>query len=254
MSTPGIDRLAEQLREQTTAFAAAVHGREPDAPVPTCPQWRLRDLVGHIGQAHRWAAGIVVNGAPDGVPDPREADPGAPPEWTGWLLDGAAQLVDAVRGAPPGATVWTYLGPRGADFWLRHMVNDTCVHHADAALAAGTAFRVGPEVAADAITEVLELLSAPDAAALKPALTELRGRVGTLQLSPRGTPLPGWLITLTPRGVSWERGTAAADAVVAGEAQDLLLLFTRRLRVGDSAVTITGDRALVEHWLAHTAL
>lgn len=25
------------------------------APVPTCPQWRVRDLLRHTGMVHRWA-------------------------------------------------------------------------------------------------------------------------------------------------------------------------------------------------------
>ncbi|WP_399118448.1 maleylpyruvate isomerase N-terminal domain-containing protein [Streptomyces sp. KM273126] len=50
-------------------------GTDWDAFVPTCPEWRLRVLVGHLGQAPRRAAGIVRGGPADGVPDPQEAAP-----------------------------------------------------------------------------------------------------------------------------------------------------------------------------------
>ncbi|GAB2620522.1 maleylpyruvate isomerase family mycothiol-dependent enzyme [Streptomyces capparidis] len=206
MENPDIERLAEGLRKHTAAFAAAIGGVDPGRPVPTCPQWRVRDLVGHIGQAHRWAAGIARTGEFGGVPDPREADPGDPREWAGWLSDGAEELIAAVLGADPGAAVWTYLGPRPAAFWLRRMLHDTCVHHADAGFTAATAFRVAPDLAAGAISEALELLCAPGAETLKPALAELRGNGETLRLSPTERSERGWLITRTPLGARWERG------------------------------------------------
>lgn len=252
MQQLGIERLAEGLREQTKAFSGVVRGMDPERRVPTCPQWRVRDLVAHIGQAHRWAAGIVRAGAAEAVPDPRDVDPGAPGAWPRWLADGVTDLVTAVRGTPPEATVWTFLGAGPAVFWLRRMLHDTCVHHADAALASDTAFRVAPDLAADAICELLDLLCAPGAEAVKPALAELRGHGERLQLQAKGPAAPGWVVTRTAQGPTWERGPAAADVAVTGTVQDLLLLLHRRL--SPTAVTITGDRALLDHWLTHTAL
>ncbi|MEV7094756.1 maleylpyruvate isomerase family mycothiol-dependent enzyme [Amycolatopsis sp. NPDC051045] len=239
-------RLAEGLREHTAGFAAAVAGADPDARVPTCPKWPLRVLAGHVGQAHRWAASIVRSG-PSPVPDPFDADPGAPEKWSGWLLEGAADLEDAVRAAG-GTPVWTFFGQQPATFWLRRMLHDTTVHHADAALATGAGFTVAPDLAADAISEWLELLSDPVTASLKPDFAELRGTGQTLQLNPGDG--PGWLITRTPDGVRWTRATRAADVTLAGPIRDLLLVLTRRLPA--DRVTITGDRALAVDWLAHT--
>jgi hypothetical protein len=33
-----------------------------DTRVPTCPDWALRDLAGHIGSVHQWATGFVAEG------------------------------------------------------------------------------------------------------------------------------------------------------------------------------------------------
>ncbi|GAB3500728.1 maleylpyruvate isomerase family mycothiol-dependent enzyme [Amycolatopsis cihanbeyliensis] len=242
-----VARLAEGLHEHTAGFATAVARADPDTSVPTCPEWPLRVLVGHIGQAHRWAAGIVRSG-PSPVPDPLDADPGFTEEWSGWLHEGAADLADAVLVADE-SPVWTFFGPRPATFWLRRMLHDTTVHHADAALATGTEFEVAPDLAADAISEWLEILSDPVTPSMRPAFAELRGTGQTLQLRPDTG--PGWLITRTPDGVRWARATGTADATLAGPLRDLLLVFTRRLPA--SRVTITGDRDLADHWLAHTA-
>ena len=145
-----------------------------------------------------------------------------------------------------------FLGERPATFWLRRMLADTSVHHADAALTAGTAFEIAPDLAGEAISEGLELLSAPGAASLKPALDELRGDGQTLQLRP-AEQSTGWLITRTPGGVRWERRTADGDVVVSGAVRDLLLMCSRRIATDDARITITGDRALLTHWWAHTA-
>lgn len=240
--------LAEALLDRTTRFAGTVAGADPDAHVPTCPDWPLRVLVGHIGQAHRWSASIVRSG-PSAVPDPLDADPGTPADWAGWLHQGATELTKAALDA--GDTpVWTFFGPQPARFWLRRMLNDTTIHHADAALATDTAFDVAPGLAADAITEWLEMLSDPVTASLRPDFAQLRGTGQTLLLAPDEG--DGWLVTRTPDGVRWTGATtAAADVTLAGPARDLLLVFTRRRPA--SAVTVTGDRALAEHWLAHTA-
>jgi uncharacterized protein (TIGR03083 family) len=240
-------RLAEGLHHHTAGFADAVENADPDAKVPTCPEWPLRVLTGHVGQEHRWAASIIRSG-PSPVPDPFDADPGSPAKWSDWLREGAEDLEDAVQAA--GDTpVWTFFGPHPARFWLRRMLHDTTVHHADAALATGTPFTVAPDLAADAISEWLELLSDPVTASLKPDFAELRGTGQTILMDPGAG--PGWLITRTPEGVRWTRATEAADVTLTGPVQDLLLVFTRRLPA--DRVTITGDRALAGHWLAHTA-
>jgi uncharacterized protein (TIGR03083 family) len=239
--------LAEALHARTAAFAETVTGADPEARVPTCPDWPLRVLVGHIGQAHRWAADIVRSG-PSPVPDPLDADPGTPETWADWLRQGADDLAKTVLDA--GETpVWTFFGEQPARFWLRRMLHDTTIHHADAALTTGTTVEVAPDLAADAISEWLEVLSDPITASLRPGFAELCGTGQTLQLRPEQG--RGWLITREPGGVRWTRETSPADVTLTGPVQDLLLVLTRRRPAGD--VTITGDRALADHWLAHTA-
>jgi uncharacterized protein (TIGR03083 family) len=239
--------LAEALHARTAAFAETVTGADPETRVPTCPGWPLRVLVGHLGQAHRWAADVIRSG-PSPVPDPLDADPGAPRTWAGWLRQGADDLAKTVLDA--GETpVWTFVGDRPAKFWLRRMLHDATIHHADAALATGTAFEVAPDLAADAISEWLEMLSDPVTSSLRPDFARLRGTGQTLQL--RHGQDPGWLITRGPDGVRWVRETATADVTLAGPVRDLLLVLTRRRPA--ERVTITGDRALADHWLAHTA-
>jgi uncharacterized protein (TIGR03083 family) len=244
----GFERLAEGLMEQTEGFARAVCATDPGTPVPTCPEWAVRDLAGHIGQADRWAAEIVRKGEYVPVPFVRDAESGEPARWAEWLRGGAEELVGAVAEAGPESMVWTVLGARPALFWLRRMLNETCTHHADAAIAAGVGYEVADDLAADAINEGLGLLSAAES--FKPELAELRGRGERIRLRPSS--MTGWVITRTPDGVRWARGDGEGDVTVAGAVADLMLLLARRLPPEDPRLEVTGDLALLDHWLART--
>ncbi|MGW1106568.1 maleylpyruvate isomerase family mycothiol-dependent enzyme [Streptomyces sp. NPDC002540] len=251
-STLDTARCVEGLREQTAGFARAVAGRAPDTRVPTCPEWPLRTLVGHVGQEHRWAAELVCNGQQLPVPDPRQADPGAPDGWAGWLREGAEELIRAVQETGADAEMHTFFGPRPNAFWLRRVLSDTCVHHYDAALATGAAFEITDDLAADAISENLDLLATPGFETARPTVAGLRGRGELIGFRPTST--EGWVITRTPEVLRWERGSAEADVVVSGAVADLMLVFSHRVPPEDDRVTVTGDRALLDHWLAHTEL
>ncbi|MFC6883785.1 maleylpyruvate isomerase family mycothiol-dependent enzyme [Actinomadura yumaensis] len=252
-TAPTPERLAEGLREQTAAFAAHVDGGDPDARVPTCPEWTLRDLVAHVGRAHRWAAELVrtrsqeVAGGPSRVP----VDGSEP--WRDWLLEGADLLVAAAEEAGPDATLWSFVGPQPPAFWLRRMLNDTSVHQADAAATTGGAFTIAPDLAADAIDEALLMLSGPWAEKARPQLARLRGEGQTLGWRATGAPPAAWLVTRTPDGVTSRRSSAEGDVNVSASLADLLRVLSRRLPPDDPAVTVTGDRPLLDHWLSHTA-
>lgn len=248
LATFDVARMSAALAETTSAFAAAVADLDPDTTVPTCPDWSVRVLVGHLGQASRWGAEVVRTGTADGLPDPRGQDPGPQAGWATFLQAGAAELVDAVRAADRTATVWTPVGPCNPDFWLRRMLNDAAVHLADATSMAGRPYIVAPELAVDVISEVLELVSAPLARTLNPSADQLRGTGQTMLLRP--DEVVGWLVTRTPDGVRWTRAHRPADVELRGPARDLVLVLARRLP--PTAVTITGDRALLDHWLANT--
>ncbi|WHT17416.1 maleylpyruvate isomerase family mycothiol-dependent enzyme [Crossiella sp. CA-258035] len=258
------DQLSSWLRGEIAEFVSVVDGLDPAARVPTCPEWQVRDLVGHIGQGFRWAGELVRGGSAVPVPDPKRADPGPPSAWRGWLVDGVGELIEAVerRGEEP---VWTFLGPGAARFWLRRLLHDLVVHHFDAANVAGRDYLVAPELAADTICEGLELITAPEAVAWVPGLAGLRGDGRRLAVRPTDGQA-GWLITREPVGARWEReevgavgagagvrGLAGVDVVLAGRTRDVLLVLTRRLDPGDGRVSVTGDRALLADWLAHVA-
>lgn len=232
--------LGEHLIEQTEAFADLVKDVDPGTRVPTCPEWSLRVLVGHVGQAPRWAAGIVRTRQAAAIPDPYEADPGPQSSWPEWLRAGALDLVKSVAD-DPDLEVWTMLGPRPASFWLRRMLCDLVVHRADAAFTARAPYLLSPDVAAETISEGLQLF------------TEIRPLPGTGQtILVRPNEVEPWLVTLTPEGMTVSRGGEVGDVVVSGPVRDLMLALTRRISLED--VTVSGDDTLLGRWLANIVL
>jgi len=49
----------DAIQHEGQLLAGAATQTELDAWIPTCPDWRMRDLVRHVGGVHRWATGYV---------------------------------------------------------------------------------------------------------------------------------------------------------------------------------------------------
>jgi uncharacterized protein (TIGR03083 family) len=133
------DRYVAEIGASTAGLAEILAEYDQSLPIPTCPEWTLRQLVTHVGRAHRWAAEITRTRSDAFIPF-REVPDGKLPddraEQRAWLQAGAARIVDAVREAGSDL-VWSFTGPVPAGFWIRRMAHETLVHRADAQLAAG---------------------------------------------------------------------------------------------------------------------
>src|ERR1700729_1724369 len=147
------DRYAAEIKASTAGLAEILADYAQSLPIPTCPEWTLRQLVTHVGRAHRWAAEITRTRSDAFIPF-REVPDGKLPEdaaeQRAWLRAGVARIVDAVREAD-GDLVWSSPGRAPAGFWIGGMAHETLVHRADAQLAAGAEPEpvIDAEVAAD---------------------------------------------------------------------------------------------------------
>jgi uncharacterized protein (TIGR03083 family) len=253
------DRYAAEIEASTAGLAEIVAEHEQSLPIPTCPDWTLRQLVTHVGRAHRWAAEITRTKAAAPIPFRAVPDgklPDDPAEQRAWLRAGAALIIGAVREAGSDL-VWSFTGPGPAGFWIRRMAHETLVHRADAQLAAGAEPEpvIDAEEAADAIDEWLTLLTA-GILGHADELTETLPAGAVLHLHATDDELGGrgeWMIRHDPGGLTVEPGHGNADAAVTGPAASMLLVLMRRRPASDPAVTVDGDGAVVDGWLASTA-
>jgi len=249
---------ARALIAENVAFADLLRGADLSAPVPTCPEWSLEQLMRHVGRGDRWAAQIVAEQATDRL-DPRTVAGGKPPagrdsEIT-WLHDGVHALLDAVNRSGAQTPVWTFLGTRPAAWWIRRRLHETAVHRADAALTLGAEFQIDAAVAADGITEYLErvmIRSAED----DPSWAGLPLRDGqSLHLHATDDELGTageWTIFGRVDGIEFKRGHAKATAALRGPARDLLLAIVRRGSATELGLEIFGDQSVWDTWLAST--
>lgn len=228
------------------ADAAAVAGL--DAPVPTCPEWAVRELVHHIGGVHRWAADVVGAARTQFRDEPLELVAGGWPADDAtiqWFRDGHAALVAALDGAPADLDCVTFLpAPSPLAFWARRQAHETAIHRLDAERAAGLITTFEPTFAADGLDELLTGL------APRPRRhTATDGPVTlALQTSDAGR---GWRVTIDPVGVAAEAQPTeldASDLLITGTADELYqLMWNRRSLDG---LDVRGDPALLDVWSA----
>lgn len=140
-----LERSSEQVAALASRSAA-------DEPIPSCPGWVARDLVAHLGGVHAWARGIVAGGSPK---DPRPEPEG---DLSQWYAGQARQLIDDLRAVDPAAPAWSFSDDRTVAFWLRRQPHETEMHRLDLAMAAGENPTYDDELAADAISEVFDVM------------------------------------------------------------------------------------------------
>ncbi|MEU1125448.1 maleylpyruvate isomerase family mycothiol-dependent enzyme [Streptomyces sp. NPDC005899] len=247
------DRYCDELLTQTRLLNETLEGADLTAHVATCPDWTLYDLVVHLGGAHRWAGETVRTRAterltPDRVPGTRAPSAGDPAALASWLAEGAAATAEVLREAGPDTAVWTWALERRTAFWARRMVHETAVHRADAVLATGGEPTVAPEVAADTITEWLQIVAFAQAQG-DPEKAGLRGPGRSLHLHATDRPGAEWLIELGQDGFTWRHAHEKATVALRGPLTGLMLAFNRRRKPDEGGLEVLGDRGLLDFWL-----
>jgi uncharacterized protein (TIGR03083 family) len=236
-----IPELIDAIRSEGDLMATAADKTSADTPIPSCPEWCMRDLVRHQGEVHRWATAIVRDGLqrPD-VPEPvwPEDD-----ELVSWFRDGCAALVGVLERADADLDCFAFLpAPSPVHFWARRQAHETGIHRADAEGAVGPVTPFDPGVAVDGIEEMLYGFASRSRSKLRsPAPVTLGMETTDADAA--------WRVTVDPDRVEVARrdgGAIDADCVVSASASDLyLLLWNRAPR---SVAEITGDANVLDLW------
>lgn len=251
------DRYCAEICTQTALLCSHIADADLSVPVPSCPGWSLGQLVRHLGAGHRWVEEIVRTRATQ-PPSDRElrvlADTDRDPAELGaWLAEGAARLAGTLRAAGPDAEVWTPIpGKHTPVAWARRFTHETVIHRADAALAAGAAFAVDPDVTVDAVDEWMELGSLPQIFEILPGRRELLGPGRTLHFHATDTAPEAaaeWVVDLTGDVIVWRRAHEKAAVAVRGPLTDLLLLIYRRRPPRGRNIEVIGAEDLLHFWL-----
>ncbi len=228
----------DAIGTQTDRLVQAAEQAGLDARVPSCPEWDVAELLGHMGRVYGWARACVE--ANQFVSPGELAGPPPPPERAAWVRDQSGKVVAALD-RPADTPAWTWAPSGNVAFWQRRQAHETVVHRVDAELAAGALTPVPPRLAVDGIDELLELL--PHLIGVAPPT----GHGETVHL--HCTDQDGeWLARITEHGLEVERTHAKGDVAARGNASDLFLVLMRR--EPPDRVEVLGDRAVLDRFLA----
>ena len=244
---------ATALTGQNQMLGELLRDADWSVPVPTCPGWTLLQLLRHVGRGDRWAAQIITDQADTSL-DPRLVRDGRPPaDVQGairWLAQSPQVLLAAVEAVGPGTEVSAFTGPKPAVWWTRRRLHEATVHRADAAIALGAPYELSAELAADGISEWLERLADQQALGQAPSLPA--GARLALRTTDQNLTDRAWTVFGSATGMQWVGRPDAADLTVSGPATDLLLALLRRHPAEATGISMQGDTALWDSWLALT--
>lgn len=236
--------LLGHLRREGRRIAALLDGSGPidtSTTVPTCPDWDVAALVGHIGWVHRWAtAAIITAVAPDRSTIGRP-DPGAPlAVLHDWFSEGLDALGETLDGADPEAETWhPFPARRTVGFWFRRLAHETTIHRVDLEIALDRRSPLDATLASDGIDEYLGVIV--------PMLIG-SGRAATpdATLHVHCTDVAGeWMLRPTDGAPVLTREHAKGDAALRGPAESLLLTLWGR---PSEPIEVVGSRAAADAW------
>ncbi|MGC9668083.1 maleylpyruvate isomerase family mycothiol-dependent enzyme [Planosporangium sp. 12N6] len=216
-----------------------------DLWVPTCPGWRLRDLLVHLGGVHRWATAYVTTGRSEPFTrEERAGIIGAAPEHdhdlVTWFREGHRTLVDALRRADETMTCWTFLpAPSPLAFWARRQAHETAIHRADAESVIATVPEWEPGFAADGVDELLGGFFTG------PRVTVTADPKVSMAVAATDTEA-AWTLVIGPDSRRMVPDRHPADLIVVGPATDLYLLLWNRPT--SDRLDLRGDRAVLALW------
>ena len=240
------------LRGHGESLADAADLAGLDALVPTCPGWRVHDLLRHVGYIHRWAARHIDERPERVIKGPTEADILNGIGYAGcddggdlvaWFRDGHAALVETLSRADPALVTATLMPvPNALAFWARRQAHETAIHRADAEIAAGLAPGFPAGFAADGVDELL--IGFGRRRKYRP-VGEAPGalRIGAVDTG------DDWYIESADGRLDARRGSdKTVTGAVSGPASGLYLFLWNRRDLAQADVTITGDPSLLTLW------
>jgi uncharacterized protein (TIGR03083 family) len=239
----------DTLDSEGAALLAAAERAGPDAEVPTCPGWRVRDLVLHTGNVHRWAGGYVTGARTE--PHPIDEESVADGALAEWFRAGHRRLTGCLREADDDMECWSFLTGSASSraFWARRQAHETSIHRVDAELAAGAELSpVTAEFAADGIDELLTGFHTRRGSRVRCE------RPLTLRVTASDVPGGAWTVRMSELPPAVERGPAGqADCGLSGPAAALYLALWNRLPYSDG-VLIEGDASVATLWQEKSAI
>lgn len=238
----------EQIRLHSEAMRAATLKAGPEARVPTCPEWEVRDLVAHMARVQCWAGDNLAAG----IREARPEFPPAPEDWAelhAWWLAKQERLTGLLAEKGADTPAWTFgqeVAEPGA-FWARRQAHEVAIHRLDAEHALfevsggadpGKELLFDPAFAGDGIEEALWM-----ALAFRKHAERTEEGTVLFHAADAGLALVLKLTAGQPAELGPVRGTGTdTDAVVAGTADAIYRYLWNR----PNNAVVTGKSELLD--------
>lgn len=219
----------------------------PNKHVPSCPDWRLRNLGFHIACVMNLWAGIARRASLErrplgfGMQQPEDSN------LEQFVRAEVTALVDVLSDVSDDRPGWTWWGDSTVRWLPRVVAIETMIHRWDATNALGKPATIASALGADGVVEFFDVWT-------HYADPPPEGLVGSFALEATDVGIR-WLVNVGTSPLPTIIATDAvgeASASVRGTAAELLLLLWRRLP--HEALTITGNRDFVARFLAYPNL
>ncbi|WP_419917874.1 maleylpyruvate isomerase family mycothiol-dependent enzyme [Candidatus Poriferisocius sp.] len=240
-----VDRAAYQQALRADGEAIAVAGRRDlGTQVPSCPGWTMHKLLAHVGRVYRSVGRHVAERATQMIPADQIPRPPEGNAIVEWFEDGHRFVQEALDGADPDDAVWTWAGPNNMAFYFRRMAHETAVHRWDAEAALGEPTPLDPDLSADGVSELYELVLPFTVANWDVALP-------ATSLHLHRTDGDGeWLLVNDSGRIRMSHQHAKGDAAVRAGGAELLLLAWERIGLETPGVEVFGDAGTARAWFA----
>jgi uncharacterized protein (TIGR03083 family) len=220
-------------------------GDDLELPVPTCPEWRLSDLVGHLGGVFTfWGTQLEV-ASPDAPVEPASRGVPAGADVMDWFEGACAKLQLTLAARDPEQPCWNWSGEDlTADWVCRRMALESAVHRYDVELSVGLPTPLDRDLAVDGIDEWIGVHLATDV----PESPDVSlGGVLCLACADHAA---AWTVEIAAGRLRWREGRGPADAVLVGSASDLYLYCWNRRPL--EVLELTGNREVAATWSSLT--
>lgn len=248
----------DHLEQDSARFGDVLAATDPQAPVPSCPDWDASDLLRHLTQVQRFWARIVRERP--AAPQDEWREPPGPAAYDDLLAafaKASADLAAALAAADPAEHAWTWSAEQTVGFTFRRQAHEALIHRLDAEQTAGDVTPLAPRLAADGVAEALGVMFGGT-----PPWGRFDGSPEHVRVDLPDTDTAIWVQLGTFTGTSPEGSTHEAvpdldvvadpgtepDAVVEGLAGDMDAWLWRR--ADDTGIRTVGDAAVLARFRA----
>ena len=147
------------LRAESDRFLEVLRGADPHARVPSCPDWDADDLLWHLAGVQSFWATIVEDRrqSPDGL-DENPERPAEREAMLDYFAEQSERLERVLREADPAEAVWMWSNDKTVGYIRRRQAHEALIHRLDAELVASDVTPLDPELAADGVLELLDMM------------------------------------------------------------------------------------------------